>query len=118
VKLLLRENCNVVFKNQFNNFCSYKENASRVSRLVRDELVPGVELSVYWIEHVLRHKGAKHLQLASRNLPFYQNYLLDIWLFLFIVAIFVLVITYGLIRLLLRSCFKSYSNLGTKVKEQ
>lgn len=91
-----------------------------MSRLVRDELIPGVDVSVYWIEHVLRYKGAKHLQSASRNLPFYVNYLLDIWLFLFIVGVVVLVITYRFIRLLLHSCFyyMSYYDLGAKVKVQ
>ena len=47
----------------------------------------GEDLTVYWLEHVLRHNGTPHLKLSSKNLPFYQSYLLDIWLFLAVVFI-------------------------------
>ena len=59
-------------------YISFKRNATRVSQLMRDELMPGQELAAYWIEHVLRHNGTKHLQLASKNLPFYQRHLIDV----------------------------------------
>ncbi len=49
--------------------------------------MPGKDVAVYWIEHVLRHGGAKHLQLASKNMPLYQRYMLDIALFLILILI-------------------------------
>ena len=55
--------------------------------MVRDELMPGKDVAVYWIEHVLRHGGTKHLQLASKNMPLYQRYMLDIALFLILMLI-------------------------------
>ena len=48
---------------------------------MRDEMLPAKDVAVYWIEHVLRH-GTKHLQVTSRNLNYFQNYLIDVWLFL------------------------------------
>ena len=88
-----------------------------MSFLAKDQLMPSTNVSVFWIEHVLRHKGAKHLQLASRNLPFYQNYLLDIWLFLLIVGIIVLILFFVFVRFLLGLCFRK-SKLQIKVKKQ
>ena len=88
-----------------------------MSQLVKDEMIPSIDLSVYWIEYVLRHNGTKHLQLASRNLPFYQNYLLDVWFFILAIAIALLLITYIFIFYLLRKCFSSKQiPLKTKIK--
>ena len=65
-----------------------------MSRLMKDELVPAKDVAVYWVEHVLRHGGTSHLQSSAKNMPFYQQYLLDIWLFLLILfsLIFLIVI--------------------------
>ena len=50
---------------------------------MHDQLVPPREVGAYWVEHVLRHGGAKHLQSKAKDVPFYQLYLLDVWAFLF-----------------------------------
>uniref|UniRef100_A0A1B6KXH0 UDP-glucuronosyltransferase n=1 Tax=Graphocephala atropunctata TaxID=36148 RepID=A0A1B6KXH0_9HEMI len=44
---------------------SYKENARRVSRIVRDQPMSPADAAVYWVEYVLRHGGAPHLKPAS-----------------------------------------------------
>lgn len=60
---------------------SFKENVTRLSQIIRDELMPARKVAAYWIEHVLRHGGAQHLQSQSGKMPYYQLYLLDVWLF-------------------------------------
>lgn len=40
-----------------------------------------LDLAVYWIEHVLKHKGAPHLQNAGLRLNWLQAYLLDVIVF-------------------------------------
>ena len=52
-------------------------------------MIPGKDRAVYWVEHVLRHGGAKHLQLSSKKMPFYQKYLLDVWLFLALIGVII-----------------------------
>ena len=64
---------------------------------MRDELVPAKQVAAYWIEHVLRHGGTKHLQSRAREMPFYQIYLLDVALALFCIF---LVIFFGLYQLI------------------
>lgn len=61
---------------------SFKGNATRMSRIMRDEMMPAREVAAYWVEHVLKHSGARHLQSKSREMPFYKLHLLDVWLFL------------------------------------
>lgn len=64
---------------------------------MRDELLPGRDVAVYWIEHVLRH-GAQHLQLSAKDMPFYQRHLLDVTLFLILIALAIALSIYLTVR--------------------
>ncbi len=92
----------------YNTICSYKGNAPRLSRVMRDELMPAKDVAVYWVEHVLRHNGTAHLQsLASKEMQFCQFYLIDvwpIWAFISLVIISVLYISFKIIAIILRIC--------------
>lgn len=37
-----------------------------------------LDTAVYWIEYVIRHKGAPKLQSMAKNLAWYQYYLVDV----------------------------------------
>ncbi|XP_051809456.1 UDP-glucuronosyltransferase-like isoform X1 [Acanthochromis polyacanthus] len=56
----------------------YKENLQKLSELHNDRPLDPLELSVYWTEFVMRHKGAKHLKAAVHDLNFFQYYCLDV----------------------------------------
>ena len=72
---------------------------------MRDELMPGQKLAAYWIEHVLRHNGTKHLQLAAKNIPFYQRHLLDVILFLVAIVFLILLLISATFYFIFRKCF-------------
>lgn len=92
---------------------SFKENATRLSRLMHDELMPSKDIDIYWIEHGLRNKGAKHLQLIGKDMFFYQRNLLHVIAFL-IVAPLIIAISFTAITWWQVS---KYINLSkTKVK--
>ncbi|KAK7831856.1 hypothetical protein U0070_016486, partial [Myodes glareolus] len=61
---------------------SYKENAMRLSRIHHDQPVKPLDRAVFWIEYVMRHKGAKHLRVAAHDLAWYQYHSLDVLGFL------------------------------------
>ncbi|MBN3306853.1 UD2B1 glucuronosyltransferase, partial [Amia calva] len=61
---------------------SYKSNMRKLSQVHRDVPVPPKALAVFWVEYVMRHKGAVHLRAAGNDLPFYQYYMLDVVAFL------------------------------------
>ncbi|XP_012641429.1 UDP-glucuronosyltransferase 2B4-like [Microcebus murinus] len=60
----------------------YKENAMKLSRIQRDQPVKPLDRAVFWIEFVMRHKGAKHLRVAAHDLPWLQYHSLDVLGFL------------------------------------
>nr|XP_012419876.1 PREDICTED: UDP-glucuronosyltransferase 2A1 isoform X5 [Odobenus rosmarus divergens] len=57
---------------------SYKENAMRLSKIHHDQPVKPLDRAVFWIEFVMRHKGAKHLRPAAHNLTWFQYHSLDV----------------------------------------
>ncbi|KAJ8877781.1 hypothetical protein PR048_022237 [Dryococelus australis] len=59
-------------------FPRYKLAAERVSRIFHDQPETPIERAVFWVEYVLRHKGARHLRSAALDLTWYQYYLLDV----------------------------------------
>ncbi|XP_054584593.1 UDP-glucuronosyltransferase 2B31-like [Eptesicus fuscus] len=57
---------------------SYKENAMKLSRIQHDQPVKPLDRVVFWIEFVMRHKGAKHLRPAAHDLSWFQYHSLDV----------------------------------------
>ncbi|XP_015426915.1 PREDICTED: UDP-glucuronosyltransferase 2B31-like isoform X2 [Myotis davidii] len=57
---------------------SYKENAMKLSRIHHDQPVKPLDQAVFWIEFVMRHKGAKHLRPAAHDLTWFQYHSLDV----------------------------------------
>uniref|UniRef100_A0A8C3TN32 UDP-glucuronosyltransferase n=1 Tax=Catharus ustulatus TaxID=91951 RepID=A0A8C3TN32_CATUS len=62
---------------------TYKENALKLSKIQHDQPVKPLDRAVFWIEFVMRHKGAKHLRPAAHHLTWYQYHSLDVLAFLF-----------------------------------
>ncbi|XP_025834187.1 UDP-glucuronosyltransferase 1-10 isoform X6 [Agrilus planipennis] len=61
----------------------YKEKISELSDLMWDQPMSGLDTAIWWIEYVIRHKGAKHLRSPLLDLPLYQYLLLDVLAFVF-----------------------------------
>ncbi|XP_058461853.1 UDP-glycosyltransferase UGT5-like [Malaya genurostris] len=57
---------------------NYKQNAQLISQRYRDQPQNPLDLAVYWVEYVLRHKGAAHIRTASMDLSFVQYHNLDV----------------------------------------
>ncbi|XP_026304574.1 UDP-glucuronosyltransferase 2B18 isoform X6 [Piliocolobus tephrosceles] len=60
----------------------YKENVMKLSRIQHDQPVKPLDRAVFWIEFVMRHKGAKHLRVAAHDLTWFQYHSLDVTGFL------------------------------------
>ena len=57
---------------------SYKENVMYLSTIHHDQPMKPLDRAVFWVEFVMRHKGAKHLKPLAFNLTWYQYYSLDV----------------------------------------
>ncbi|XP_053559231.1 UDP-glucuronosyltransferase 2A2 isoform X3 [Bombina bombina] len=86
---------------------SYKENAMRLSHIHHDQPIKPLDRAVFWIEYVMRHKGAKHLRPASHELTWYQYHCLDVIAFLLACLLIVLYVTTKLLSFCLRKCCKT-----------
>ncbi|KAK2542888.1 Ugt2a1 [Columba livia] len=76
------------------NNSTYKENALRLSKIHHDQPIKPLDRAVFWVEFVMRHKGAKHLRPAAHHLTWYQYHCLDVLAFLLTcaaIAVFILV---------------------------
>ncbi|XP_054587870.1 UDP-glucuronosyltransferase 2A2 [Nothobranchius furzeri] len=68
---------------------SYRTNMQRLSRLHRDQPMKPIDTALFWIEFVMRHKGAAHLKAQSYKMPWYIYHSVDVVLFLTAVALLV-----------------------------
>lgn len=57
---------------------SYRENIQRLSQLHHDQPMSPMDTAIFWIEYVLRNKGAAHLKSAGFHLPWYSYFSLDV----------------------------------------
>jgi len=55
-----------------------RENVQRASKVFKDLPEKPMDKAMYWLEYVMRHKGAPHLQSTARNLNFFQYFLVDV----------------------------------------
>ena len=91
-----------------NNTFYYTRNKSKLaemSTVMRDEPQQPLDRAVYWIEYIIRHKGAQHLQTASRKLNFLQRDHADVHFIIFLPFSVML-------YLIAKSLFKLITNLG------
>jgi glucuronosyltransferase len=54
------------------------------SKIFRDNPIEPLDEAIYWIEYVIKHKGAPHLKSHTVNMPWYVYNLLDVFGFFFI----------------------------------
>uniref|UniRef100_A0A8D1AJW9 UDP-glucuronosyltransferase n=1 Tax=Sus scrofa TaxID=9823 RepID=A0A8D1AJW9_PIG len=90
---------------------SYKENAMRLSRIHHDQPVKPLDRAIFWIEFVMRHKGAKHLRPAAHDLTWYQYHSLD-------VIGFLMACVATVIFLVTMCCLFSYRKFGKTGKKK
>ncbi|XP_068101388.1 UDP-glucuronosyltransferase 1A5-like isoform X2 [Hyperolius riggenbachi] len=94
------------------NVPSYKENIHRLSDLHLDRPIHPLDLAVYWVEFVMRHKGAPHLRPAAHDLNWIQYHSIDVFAFLLAVLVISLFISIKCCAFTLRCCCGRKSSGG------
>ncbi len=61
---------------------SYRNNIKRLSEIHHDRPMSPMDTAIFWIEYVIRNKGASHLQSAGFSLPWYSYFCLDVAAFI------------------------------------
>nr|CAH7725296.1 unnamed protein product [Callosobruchus chinensis] len=85
---------------------SYRSNAKKYSELLKDRPIQPMQLAVYWVDHVLRNKGGKHLRNNSKDLYWFQLYPVDVIIFIFISIYLVFVATKWILLLVFKKHYR------------
>ncbi|XP_050523255.1 UDP-glycosyltransferase UGT5-like [Daktulosphaira vitifoliae] len=80
---------------------SYALSAKKISAIFKDEPLTQLEKAIFWIEYVIRHKGAAHLKTSANELYWFQYLLLDIF---FSISCILLISFYVIKKLVKRTC--------------
>lgn len=80
----LSEAINEILTNQ-----TYTNKVKKLSLLYRDRPLNPLDTAVYWVEYVLRHNGAKHMQSEAVHLNIFQKCSLDVIAFLVVVCVLI-----------------------------
>lgn len=83
---------------------SYRNVVGQISTLYRDRPQSPLDRAIYWIEYVIRHNGAKHMQSPAIHLNFIQYHSLDVIGFMIIVLYVFYKITKTLVCFVFRKC--------------
>lgn len=86
-----------------------------MSAIFQDRPMSALNTAVYWVEYVIRHRGAHHLRSAAVDLQWYQYYLLDVIAFIMSVIVsFVLLCTF-IIKWIMRLIFNLFKSNKIKI---
>ncbi|XP_044727973.1 UDP-glycosyltransferase UGT4-like, partial [Chrysoperla carnea] len=96
----------------------YKNAVIEISKTLWDQPTNPLDRAIWWIEYVIRHKGAKYLRNPELDAPWYQVQLLDVYLFIFSLLVLIIVLVSVICKKLylfikLKTCKKS-----KKIKKQ
>lgn len=63
-----------------------------------------MDKAMYWIEHVIKYKGAEHLKPASTKLNTFQQLNLDVFGFLIVTIVLIFTIIYYILKCMYCLC--------------
>nr|XP_033475701.1 UDP-glucuronosyltransferase 2A2-like [Epinephelus lanceolatus] len=92
---------------------TYREKMKALSNLQRDQPMEPLDRAMFWIEFVMRHKGAAHLRTESYKMSWIQYHSVDVVAFLLAVVLLGFAVFICAVKFLWRRVFS-----GSKVKKE
>lgn len=84
---------------------SYRNVVKQAADLYKDRPEHPLDTAIYWVEYVIRHKGAKHMQSQAVHLNFWQYHSLDVFGFILVILIIGWKIFGFIVKIVFRKCF-------------
>ncbi|XP_066568291.1 UDP-glucuronosyltransferase 3A1 [Amia ocellicauda] len=91
-----------VFTSIIKRLIGDKSSALALSRIHQSHPLPPGQRLVRWVEHILQSGGGRHLHTRCLLQPWYQRWLLDVWLFLGICLLLLLGLAVTTVRAVAR----------------
>ncbi|KAM3618892.1 uncharacterized protein V6R79_026467 [Siganus canaliculatus] len=95
----------------------YKQNMQKLSQIHHDTPMKPLDSAIFWIEYVLRHKGASHLRTESYKLPWYSYHCLDVMALFVALALLIIALVWVFCRCVLR-CLTTVMKSTLKSKRE
>ncbi|XP_043968066.1 UDP-glucuronosyltransferase 2A2-like [Gambusia affinis] len=86
---------------------SYREKMKELSSLHRDQPMKPLDRAMFWIEFVMRHKGAAHLRTESYKMSMIQYHSVDVLAFLLAIILLLLTVFISVVKFLWKRVFYS-----------
>ncbi len=85
----------------------FRQNMHKLSQLHHDNPMKPLDSAIFWIEYVMRHKGAAHLRTESYKLPWYAYHCLDVMAFFVAFVLLVVALVWVSCRRLVRCLIRT-----------
>ncbi|KAJ3664865.1 hypothetical protein Zmor_000405 [Zophobas morio] len=98
----------------------YRNNVKQRSKIMHDQPLKPIDSAVYWIEHVIRHKGAVHLRSSGSDLKWYSRGMIDILTFLGFTILISTLVAYSILKACAKKLFlrkKKAKKSSSKIKK-
>lgn len=95
---------------------SYRENLNKLSDIFRNNIADPLESAVFWIEYVMKYKGAPHLRSAAKDLEWYQYIMLDVFGLMLLIIFLVIYLIRKILRAIYNLLFGSKKQDARKFK--
>lgn len=92
--------------------------AKKRSSLLKNQPINPMDKAIWWVEHIIEHKGGEHLRNLGMDLEWYQLYMVDIVLFYVAVIVIMLTISFYFWRWILRKLYSKFINKNNKSKKE
>ncbi|XP_013113910.2 LOW QUALITY PROTEIN: UDP-glucosyltransferase 2 [Stomoxys calcitrans] len=86
----------------------YSEAAKRLSQRFRDKPMTPMDTALYWVEYVLRNKGAPYMRNAGQDLTFMEFHNLDVYIVISVIILTSFVIVIQVFCLLQRLVLRTF----------
>lgn len=99
---------------------TYAQRVKDMSDRYKDQPMLPIDLATFWVEHIVRHKGAKYLHCAGLDLSFIEYHSIDAIIILYGGILFILFAIVYFIRLSFKAALAKLvpSNRGKKNKQK
>nr|XP_057943232.1 UDP-glucuronosyltransferase 2A1-like [Doryrhamphus excisus] len=98
---------------------SYRDTMQKLSRLHRDQPIKPMDQAVFWIEYVIRHKGAAHLKAKSVQMSWFVYHSIDVMAALLLALLLGILICFFLLKFIWKVlCGGKKAKKKNKAKEE
>ncbi|KAK4885380.1 hypothetical protein RN001_001651 [Aquatica leii] len=95
----------------------YRNNAKIKASILRDQPLKPLDNAVYWVEYVIKHKGASHLQASATKLNWFEYMLIDVTIIVITLVLLLFISVYFAFKCIINLLKHMYSKQSKKVKQ-